>query len=236
MKMDRMIALFMDYCQSKRLRPKTMQSYEQSLRLFEAWLKDTEQITEVEHIREATLRSYMLDLQSRGKYTACADNRTKLINHPQNRGDYNGKITNITINNYLRNLRVFFSWLVEIECVAKSPMRKIRSLPEERPAKEFLTDEEVLALMKTPDKSRFHEYRDIMIAMVMLDSGTRLGETLSMELDELNLTERTIRLPADKTKGRKERTVFFSLKTAKELRRWLQFKDRYCDSPYVFPD
>jgi len=114
-------------------------------------------------------------------------------------------------------------------------MRKIRSLPEERPAKEFLTDEEVLALMKTPDKSRFHEYRDIMIAMVMLDSGTRLGETLSMELDELNLTERTIRLPADKTKGRKERTVFFSLKTAKELRRWLQFKDRYCDSPYVFP-
>ncbi|NLD58148.1 MAG: site-specific integrase, partial [Clostridiales bacterium] len=109
MKMDRMIALFMDYCQSKRLRPKTMQSYEQSLRLFEAWLKDTEQITEVEHIREATLRSYMLDLQSRGKYTACADNRTKLINHPQNRGDYNGKITNITINNYLRNLRVFFS-------------------------------------------------------------------------------------------------------------------------------
>ena len=118
MKMDRMIALFMDYCQSKRLRPKTMQSYEQSLRLFEAWLKDTEQITEVEHIREATLRSYMLDLQSRGKYTACADNRTKLINHPQNRGDYNGKITNITIKTICEP-RVF-SLARGIECVAKS--------------------------------------------------------------------------------------------------------------------
>lgn len=32
-----------------------------------------------------------------------------------------------------------------------------------------------------------------------------------------------------------ERTVFFSTKTVRELRRWLQFKDRYCESPFMFP-
>ena len=29
--------------------------------------------------------------------------------------------------------------------------------------------------------------------------------------------------------------MFFSNKTEKELRRWLQFKDRYCNSTWLFP-
>ena len=40
MNFQRMIALFMDYCQSKQLRPKTMKSYEQALQLFARWLRD----------------------------------------------------------------------------------------------------------------------------------------------------------------------------------------------------
>ena len=68
-----------------------------------------------------------------------------------------------------------------------------------------------------------------------VDSGTRLGETLSIEMNQIDLLNRTIQLPAEKTKGRMARVVFFSRKTEKELRRWIQFKDRYCESDYVFP-
>ena len=32
--MNRMIGLFMDYCHSKQLRPRTLLSYEQALKLF----------------------------------------------------------------------------------------------------------------------------------------------------------------------------------------------------------
>ena len=39
MNMSQMIPLFLDYCRSKQLRPKTMQSYEQSLRLLPAGLR-----------------------------------------------------------------------------------------------------------------------------------------------------------------------------------------------------
>ncbi len=75
----------------------------------------------------------------------------------------------------------------------------------------------------------------MLVMMLMLDSGTLLGETLSAELEQLNIEKRSLYLPADKTKGRKERTVYFSEKTARELRHWLQFRDRYCESPYLFP-
>ena len=46
--LQRMIALFMDYCLSKQLRPKTIQSYEQTLKLFARWLEEEMEIDEVE--------------------------------------------------------------------------------------------------------------------------------------------------------------------------------------------
>ena len=144
-------------------------------------------------------------------------------------------MTNVTINNYLRNISPFFTWLVEIEAIQKSPMTRIKELPQQRKAKEYLEDEEVKTLLRSMDTSYFPEYRDMVIMMIMLDSGTRLSETLSIEMEQIDLMGRTIDLPAEKTKGRTARTVFFSRKVEKELRHWIQFKDRYCESNYAFP-
>ena len=69
MEMNRMIAMFMEYCKSKQLRERTMLSYEQSLKLFAVWLEDVEEITHVEKIKEMNIRRYIIELQSRGKYT-----------------------------------------------------------------------------------------------------------------------------------------------------------------------
>ena len=54
-------------------------------------------------------------------------------------------------------------------------------------------------------------------------------------MEQIDLLGRSIELPAEKTKGRTARTVFFSRKVEKELRHWIQFKDRYCESNYAFP-
>ena len=69
MEMNLMIAMFMEYCKSKQLRERTMLSYEQSLKLFAVWLEDVEEITHVEKIKEMNIRRYIIELQSRGKYT-----------------------------------------------------------------------------------------------------------------------------------------------------------------------
>ena len=59
--------LFYNYCRSKQLRPKTMQTYRQGLQLFELWLKG-QGIVDVTEICEMTIREYILNLQERGKY------------------------------------------------------------------------------------------------------------------------------------------------------------------------
>lgn len=111
-----------------------MQSYEQALRLFATWVEEKYEITQVEAVKDIHIRSYINDLQARGKYTFCADRESERFNHPRNRRDYQAKISNTTINNYLRNMRAFFWWLVEVEYIARSPMSKIKLLPDERQA------------------------------------------------------------------------------------------------------
>ena len=235
MSLQQMVEIFMDYCISKQLRPKTMKGYEQALRLFIRWVRERYGVDSVEKLKEAHIRAYIVELQKRGKYTFCADDRSNAANHPSHRSDYKNTISNTTINNYLRNIRVFCCWLVENEYIEKSPMRRVKLLPQERLAKSYMEDPEVLKLMKSMDKRVFSEYRDLLVMMVMLDAGTRIGETLSIEDEQLNIDMRSIHLPAEKTKGRRARTVYFSTKTARELKRWIQYRNKNCDACCLFP-
>ncbi len=109
---ERVIPLYMDNCHSRQLRPKTMLAYEQSLRLFSVWPEEQYGIQCIEEVHDLHIRSYIIDLQRRGKYTFCSVKSSERINHPQNRRDYQRPISNTTINNYLRNLRAFFRSLL----------------------------------------------------------------------------------------------------------------------------
>ena len=56
----------------------------------------------------------------------------------------------------------------------------------------------------------------------------RLGECLAIRDEtDVDFREKSIFLPADNTKGKKDRYVFFSMEMAKELKEWLKIRDRY---------
>ena len=66
---DYLINEYMVYCRSRQLRAKTLNSYEQALRLFERWCKEQMSIDDVAKITDSVIRRYINDLQERGKYT-----------------------------------------------------------------------------------------------------------------------------------------------------------------------
>ena len=150
---DWQIDEFMIYCRSRQLREKTMLSYEQTLRLFERWCKEQLNIEEVDKVTESVVRCYINDLQERGKYSFYSNDNQKQTNFPERRRDYRKPISTITINNYIRNMRVFFNWL-DIEAVTKkNPMKKVRQLKVNRKAKEYISDEDFKKLIGCLDKS-----------------------------------------------------------------------------------
>jgi len=226
---------FMLYCRSTQLREKTMSSYEQTLHLFGRWLSDELKIYTVDKITENVIRKYIDDLMTRGKYTFYVNDLSKKKNCPDRRRDYRKPVSVTTINNYIRNIRVFFNWMEREYIIRKNPMKRIRQLKYNRQAKVFLSDEDLKKFLSKFDKSYFTEHRDYVMIMLMLDSGMRLGECSTVLVTDLELARKRINLRAEETKGRKDRTVYFSPKTETIIRRWLQFKDRYVESDYLFP-
>ena len=232
---DWQIDEFMVYCQSKQLRHKSMKAYEQALRLFQRWCEDERKLENVDEVKENDVRRYIADVQQRGKYTVYANDKQKKTNYPERRRDYRQKVSAGTINNYIRNLKVFFNWLDENYILNKNPMKNVKQFKNKHKPKEFLSDESFKKLITSLDKSYFSEHRDFAMIVLMFDTGMRLGECSRLVVSDLDLFGHKIYLREEETKGRKDRVVYFSPKTERMLRRWLQFKDRYNVSDYVFP-
>lgn len=225
---------FMNYCEVKNLAKKTIASYEQTLRLFVIFLKTKFDVKEAESVKEIHIMEYIKNLQERGKYTVVANANTKKINFPENRQDFKKEISKTTINNYIRNIKVFFNYMYDNRYISNNPIRRVRQLKNQRKVVGYIDDNNMNKLLRNFDLSKFHEYRDYIIALLIFDTGMRIGETLLIKETDIDYVNRSIRLLADNTKGKKDRYVFFSPDMLKQLKRWLQYKDRYKQSEYVF--
>lgn len=227
---------FMDHCKLKGLSKKTMKSYESSLLLFSKYVEEEFQLSRLEEIKLKHTNEYVKFTKERGKYSYVSDDKTVLINNPSIRRDFGKAVSPATINNYIRNLKVFFTWAVDNKIIKSSPMDKVKFINVKRKGKDNISDSDFIILIKTLDVTKYYEYRDYVIIQLIMDSGMRLGETLSLTINDIDLDRRAVLIPADISKSNKERYVFFSNTMAGILRRWLQFKDRYIDNDVlIFP-
>ena len=235
MKIEYQMNEFLNSCVEKGLSKKTCKSYEQTLILFALYLKKTHKIEDAAKVKTEMIREYLQYIKERGKYTVVGKEHSRSYNFPENRTDYGKKVSDVTINNYLRNIKVFFHFLEETQLIKKNPTEKIRQIKTTRKPLHFMDDSEYQKLMSSIDISKSSEYRDYVLINTLLDTGMRLGECLKIQIEDLDFKEKTIYLPAENTKGKRSRFVFFSQKLAAELKRWLQYKDRYIESNYIFP-
>lgn len=226
---------FMEYCTLKDLSKKTLNSYESTLMLFFKYLEEEYQIVDLQKVKKSHIEDYIDFTKNRGKYSFVADERTIKLNYPEYRKDFGKEISSGTINNYIRNIKVFFNYCYDKKYIKTNPVEKLKFVKTKRKMKEEITDAEFKALIKAINTTIYSEYRDYTIIQLIFDTGMRLSETLNLKLEDIDLERRTILIPAEINKGRKDRYVFFSNTMANILRKWLQYKDRYCDSDYLFP-
>jgi integrase/recombinase XerC len=82
-----------------------------------------------------------------------------------------------------------------------------------------LGEAEMSRLLDMPDTSRPLGRRDRAILELFYASGLRLSELVGLDVDDVNLASRTVRVLG---KGRKERLVPFNHATEDAIRRWLK--------------
>lgn len=226
---------FLEYCRYKNLSTKTIKSYNQTLFLFVRYLEEEKDITDIDKINKEIVQEYIAFTKDRGKYSFVASKDGMIKANIDKRSDIGEELSDSTLNNYLRNIKVFFNWLEENHIIKNNTVSKCKFLRTERKSKDQLTDEEFNKLIKSMDITKFHEYRDFIICNLIMDTGMRLSETLHLTINDVDFARRTILIPADITKGRKDRAVFYSQTMAKLLHRWIIFKDIYQETDLLFP-
>lgn len=223
--------MFIEHCELKELSQKTIGSYEQTLRLLMLYL-DEQGITRTEKITHLDIQRYVKNIKERGKYTVTSNPNSG--NYQERRMDFGKKVSDVTINNYLRNMSAFFNWCVEEDLILRSPVKRGDFIKVERKPLEFVSDEDFKRLLRNMNTASFSEYRDSIIVQLLLDTGMRINECLLIQVSDVDLPKRCIYLPAENTKGKKGRYVFYSDKMATLLQRWMKYKDRYRDSDFLF--
>ena len=232
---DESIEDFMIYCTNKDLAKKTLKSYETTLKLFAKWLADELKIFSPKDVTTKNIKEYLEFTKTKGKYTYVANEKTLKYNNPTNRGDFGKQVSLYTVNNYLRNIKVFFTFLYDTGVLKENPTTPLKQYKHSRKPKNEIKDIDFNKLLNAMDLTLFSEYRDYVIVQLLMDTGMRIGECLAMERENVLVDKKAIFIPAEINKGRKDRYVFFGTKMQVILKRWINYKERYTDTVFVFP-
>ena len=118
------------------------------------------------------------------------------------------------------SIKSFFGFLSENNIIAEDPTESIGSPRVGRTLPKFLPEEEVTSLLDTAYKSGTNEgHRDAVIMELLYATGLRVGELVSLNMQDVDLSESYIRCMG---KGSKERIVHLYPKALEELRRYLK--------------
>ncbi|AOR23897.1 tyrosine-type recombinase/integrase [Clostridium taeniosporum] len=228
------IVIYIEYCKYKNLSSKTIKSYYQTLTLFAQYMEEEKQITDISKLNKKIVEEYIQFTKDRGKYSFSATEEGAKKANIDKRTDIGKEISNSTLNNYLRNIKAFASFLQDNN-LQDNDIHKCKFIKTERKSKEQLTDEEYKKLIRYIDCTKFHEFRDYTVINLIFDTGMRLSETLHLTINDIDIVRRTILIPAEINKGKKDRVVFYSNNMSKILQRWLKYKDSIQETELLFP-
>ena len=183
--------------------PKTIQYYSLSVGLYARFAGFD---TPIQEITLNSLRAYYLHLLERN-------------------------ISSTTIQTYIRALRSFLTWCYQQEYILVNLSEKFRLPKAQRKAIDVLTDSEVRRLLFCFNLRYLVHLRNYCMCSLMLDSGLRLHEVVTLTMEHTHLPEGYIIVDG---KGNKQRVVPLGMNTRKFLFRYLSRRPGCASTDRVF--
>ena len=121
---------------------------------------------------------------------------------------------NVTLDNVRRVLSSFYGWLEVEDKILKSPVKRIHRIKALKEKKEPFSEEETESLRKECAGNR----RDAAIVELLLSSGIRVGELVTLDRKDIDLQDMSGKVTG---KGNKERAIYFDVKAKMALKAYL---------------
>ncbi|MFB5192029.1 tyrosine-type recombinase/integrase [Alicyclobacillus fastidiosus] len=205
----RAIAQFLSAKVSERTAPRTVKEYQRHLGYLSEWL--AHERPNVKKLRDVSI-SHLRDYIAWMSYE-----KEMYSDHPTRYKPGRAGLAPTTVNIRIRTMKAFFNWCVKNGHLSQSPMSGIKQQRVDLDTIYSFTDDEIVRLLAAPDTSSFVGFRDYVAMVLMLDTGIRIGELLSLTNGDLNIEELSLTIQWEKAKTRKRRTVPVSPKTMKLL-------------------
>jgi site-specific recombinase XerD len=191
---------------ASNLSPMTVKTYGESVRLFEAFLREKGMPVAVDAITREHVEAFVTDQLARWKPATAA--------------------------NRYRGVQRFFTWLVEEGELKTSPMAKMKPPKVVDQPVPVVREEELRGLLVSVERGKdFLSRRDAAILRVFVDTGARRAEVAGLRWapddparNDVDLDQRVLRILG---KGGRMRIVPIGVKTARALDRYLMARDRH---------
>jgi len=196
---------FLDYLTyEKNVSPNTISAYRDDLESFISFLMNDYITTSREQLDLSTLdhlgvRAYLAHLARR-------------------------KLARSSIARHLSALRSFYRFLVREGIATSNPARTVATPKREKRLPEVLQTAEIELLFDQIDPARDLGVRDRAWLELLYGSGLRISELVGIDLEELELRSRLVKVLG---KGSKERIVPFGTKAESALRAWLEIRPAF---------
>jgi integrase/recombinase XerC len=202
--MKSVLKAFLQYLRNRNVSPHTLTAYENDVATFLDFA--------------SALRQKPLDALNAADVDAFAIRAFLAELHKQ-------RISATSSARKLSAIRTFVRFLRREDLVENDPAALVAppKRPDTIPA--HLTVAEMNRLLEMPDSSTPLGRRDRAILELFYASGLRLSELVGLDMEDINLSGRMVRVLG---KGRKQRLVPFNTSTADAIRAWL--KDRAASS------
>ncbi|TCP55506.1 integrase/recombinase XerD [Tumebacillus sp. BK434] len=171
---------------------RTIQDYHDHYRYFILWLETTER----DH-----MTPYELDVNIFRIYIAYMSD----------------KYSPVTVNTRLTTIKTMFNFLFEEGLLPTNPLQRIRKVREPEDTIGAFSEEQVTSLLAQPDQRTFYGFRDYVMMTLMLDTGIRINEVLSLEVKNMDFAQRQITIEGGKSKNKRARVIPITKHTAKLL-------------------
>lgn len=182
-----------------------------TLTVRELWDRYMETLPTAEWVTQ--LRSTMKLILAKVGHIKAAKLRVSDVEDYRDDPEIRERYESSTRNLQIRRLRTCFAWAVDTERLIVNPLQKFKfEKPPPKRETEISADDE---------KKLLEWFDDTMTAffLVAIDSGMRRDEVRLLEWADINWDERKIRIPASRTKTRKERVGRLTTRAAEALKK-----------------
>ena len=156
----------------KQASANTVSSYMRDIRQYAAWLRDEADADVLEATQE-NIGAYMEHLESQGRSGA-------------------------TKSRAVASLKNFYAYLISSGFLNETPVREVKVERGEKKLPQILTSREVELLLAQPSSTDSKGIRDKAMLEVMYATGIRVTELISLDVDDVNLDQKTIRCASGK--------------------------------------